>query len=176
LKQQIITYITKIIDKKPSWHPVFFQHIQAVMSENGYSPENRMDIINFWDSVAFYDFVQSPLERTGERPTTEQWEKAKKPFEEVLQKIQPDIIPVFGAKTFEKLPILDGDEDGLCLRYGKNKERIYSWIYNTNEKPTLVIKLHHATRGFNVEHWKNIYQKTLVCYKELIPSIQSVAI
>ena len=46
-----------------------------------------------WHEVAFYNYIQSFVER-GERPTRQQWEEAQAPWQVVLKYLQPDAVLV----------------------------------------------------------------------------------
>jgi hypothetical protein len=59
----------------------------------------------FWNSVAFYNFVQSFVGAQPRcRPTSEMWDAAAKPFLEVLGKLQPQILIVLGSELRSHLP------------------------------------------------------------------------
>lgn len=59
----------------------------------------------FWDSVAFYNFVQSfPGNKPRCRPTREMWMAAKEPFLQVLEKLQPHFVVVLGVELQRHLP------------------------------------------------------------------------
>lgn len=62
-----------------------------------------------WDSIAFYNYVQSVV-IPGPRvpPTEQQWAAAQRPFIAVLQSLRPDGILVLGKRLWSRLP--DGPE------------------------------------------------------------------
>ena len=59
----------------------------------------------FWDRVAFYNYVQ---EYAGETPngtvTPEMWEDAEKPFLTVLEKLDPDALLILGKRLSKHVP------------------------------------------------------------------------
>jgi hypothetical protein len=58
----------------------------------------------FWHSVAFYNFVQFPLEgapKDGVHPTDEQWLGSTLAFRELLENLRPDRIYMFGKTTWD---------------------------------------------------------------------------
>jgi hypothetical protein len=57
----------------------------------------------FWDSIAFYNFVQFPLEGSPKdiRPTDKQWLGSVLAFQEVLEQLRPDRIYMFGKTTWD---------------------------------------------------------------------------
>jgi hypothetical protein len=67
----------------------------------------QMTKAEFWDSVAFYNYLQTfagPVAR--HRPKEEQWadDNSAKAFQSVLDSIQPDRILVLGKDTWTNLP------------------------------------------------------------------------
>jgi hypothetical protein len=160
LKLQACTFIKNVMD---GWDVPFFNHVQEAVSEKEYDKENLSERKKFWNSVSFYEYVQSVLEDANTRPSKNDWESAKEPFKDVLKKLQPDIILVFGFELYKNLPNIDGDNDGIYIRYGKT--RIYTWIYRIEGKPILVVRFKHAARAFKTEYWKNVYRKVVAVYK-----------
>jgi ABC-type Fe3+-hydroxamate transport system substrate-binding protein len=84
-----------------------------VCGDDYLSDEKRRE---FWDSVAFYNYVQ---EYAGESPdgtvTDEMWSKAKEPFLEVLEELKPDALLVLGKKLSKNLPALDDFGVETCV-------------------------------------------------------------
>jgi hypothetical protein len=60
--------------------------------------------IGFWESVAFYNFVQ-PLvgDRARVRPTDEMWKESAPAFAEVMQSLQPARVLVLGKANWDNL-------------------------------------------------------------------------
>ncbi len=58
----------------------------------------------FWNSVAFYNYIQFFLTNAGVRPEEWQWEFSEEPFFEVLNALRPDIIIAWGGDLYDKTP------------------------------------------------------------------------
>lgn len=59
----------------------------------------------FWNSVAFYQFVQQSVgSGPGQRPTDAMWKESVGPFVTVLNQLRPDAIVVFGKTLWKHLP------------------------------------------------------------------------
>lgn len=59
----------------------------------------------FWERVAFYNFVQSfpgPLPRY--RPTADMWLAAVDPFNATVREFAPSVVVVLGFELFERVP------------------------------------------------------------------------
>ena len=80
----------------------FFTNVSNVlrMRNDGGSYEDENG--EMWNHVAFYDYVQSYVEWQHEagrpnRPTDDQWDEGKDPFDTILQILKPDAILMLGG-------------------------------------------------------------------------------
>jgi hypothetical protein len=71
------------------WNLRFFNNIQRCFVETAHSPESRHE---FWQSVAFYDYIQDWLPSHSLPPTEEMWTAAKPVFQTVVAQLQPRCI------------------------------------------------------------------------------------
>lgn len=60
-------------------------------------------LLKFWDSVIFYNYVQSSVEKSRTQPTEEQFKNSKDAFEEILTKCKPNLILVWGRRSWDNL-------------------------------------------------------------------------
>ena len=59
----------------------------------------------FWDKVAFYNYVQEIVGRKARiRPTRDMWKRSEQSFFKVLQDLKPDLVVVLGKQLGKKLP------------------------------------------------------------------------
>lgn len=81
----------------------FFSRVQRLVvgGRGGFSDLERAD---FWQRVAFYNFVQSALENPRDRPTYAMWQAAREPFSQTLGELNPSIILVLGTELKRNLP------------------------------------------------------------------------
>lgn len=56
------------------------------------------------DKSAFYNYVQTPMEKPREKPSDIDYKNAEKPFRNVLKELQPDVVFVWGNRTWSFLP------------------------------------------------------------------------
>lgn len=76
----------------------------------GHEYEDR-SLPEFWNRVAFYNLVQSPVcGGPGRRPTTEQWNAIEDPLREVIAVLKPDRILFTGWTMWGYVP----PRDGVC--------------------------------------------------------------
>jgi hypothetical protein len=87
------------IDKNTS----FFTKITKLVRgyRHDFSSQEKAD---FWQRVAFYNFVQWWLPNTRIRPTPEMWQAAQAPFLQVLEELKPHLVLVLGIDLAGGLP------------------------------------------------------------------------
>ena len=88
----------------------FFTVVQKLVLGQGAGPVSDEQRSDFWEHVAFYNFVQS-LVGTGprERPTQEMWAAAKAPFLSTVSELKPQVLVVLGFELADNLPVLPSE-------------------------------------------------------------------
>ena len=111
-------------------------------------------LIEFWDSVIFYNYVQSST--TGPRiaPTHQQFEESEKAFYEVLNKYTPDLIIVWGNRLWDELGNGRWGNDYIL---GDKNQRFYYFKVNEIEIPAFKI-YHPSTSKFNYDTVKYLHE------------------
>jgi len=105
---------------------------------------------HFWNSVAFYNYVQESAGFGPRiRPSAQSWEVSKVPFMEVLESLRPELIIALGYRLWEMLPDLDGYE-GPRIETAPQKR---TWVYPYSEGRTLLYTIRHPSSGFNYISW-----------------------
>jgi hypothetical protein len=134
----------------------FYRNVAAAFLEEEFNSKQRRA---FWDSVVFYNYVQSPLKRGG-RPNGKMWSEAEQPFLEVLAWLKPPprLIAVFGFHTWENTP--DGHGTKVPhIKYGQL--RIQCYEFRVGGGNSLAPKLKHPSRGLNLKQTRSVIQKAL---------------
>lgn len=62
----------------------------------------------FWNSVAYYNFLQEFLPRSRVAPIPEAWERSERAFIEVLKVVAPDLIICFSLRNGDRIRSLAG--------------------------------------------------------------------
>ncbi len=91
-------YTKEHIEQKPG---VFWTHVEQVILGQRLDKDRRR---TFWNSVAFSNFIQEPLEQPGDEPTDSQWNQARRAFPEIIAYTRPDVMFVFSTTAWSKLP------------------------------------------------------------------------
>jgi len=89
-------------------HAFFTQTVKLVLGLTGDDYLSDEQQRQFWDRVAFYNYVQ---EYAGETPngtvTPEMWADAEKPFLTVLEQLDPDALLILGKELSNHVPEVD---------------------------------------------------------------------
>jgi hypothetical protein len=80
---------------------------------------------SFWNSIAFYNYIQDMMNNPTEEPTQQMWSAAESAFDEVVSTLKPACILVIGQGLFHRLP---GLRNGEFECGGKT---IYTRIYQS---------------------------------------------
>ncbi len=133
----------------------FYRNVAAAFLGDTCDPRKKRA---FWDSVVFYNYVQSSLKRGG-RPTRRMWHKAEEPFLEVLAwlKPRPRLIAVFGWNTWENTP--NCGRDVPPIKHGRRN--ILCYEFGVGRVKSLAPKLRHPSRAFNLDLTRGVILKAL---------------
>jgi hypothetical protein len=104
------------------------------------------ELVEFWNSVVFYNYVQEPMSGPRLSPTTNDFKMSALAFFEVLKKYQPDIIIAWGDRLWEHLP----NDNGEWIKDTYKLDAV--WFYNIVGKKICVISVYHpSSSAFNKE-------------------------
>jgi hypothetical protein len=81
----------------------FFTKTQRLIT-GGRGSLPRASREDFWERVAFYNFVQSFLPRPGVKPTEAMWIAAREPFLATLTDLAPEAVLILGDRLRDNLP------------------------------------------------------------------------
>ncbi|HBC3401587.1 TPA: hypothetical protein KDX79_003445 [Vibrio parahaemolyticus] len=90
---------------------------------------NEHERYALWENVSFYNYVQAIVgEEARIRPSSEMWKKSEMAFQEVIQRLEPQIIIVLGKELADNLPIIP-EEIEVCFLNHPSSGR-YSYAVN----------------------------------------------
>lgn len=132
--------VQQTIDQGPGnrfWHRVQIGFIGHVATA-----EERRD---FWESVAFYNFIQKPMTSHRTRPTAKQWQFAADPFLGILDRLKPELVAVFGKGVFSRLQDLGiEDNPAFAAETSAHTRR----IPHGQDRSCLAVGFKHPSAGF----------------------------
>jgi hypothetical protein len=96
----------------------------------------------FWQSIIFYNYLQTALNGPRIKPDKELYAKSFDPFIEVLELYKPDLIIVWGQQLFNALPEGNGKEGSPLIIEGNLYDKC--WIYTLNDA--------HQVKLYAIDH------------------------
>jgi len=105
------------------------------------------ETISFWDSIAFYNYVQYSTDQARVSPLNVEFKKSSIAFFEILQSIKPDLVFVWGERLWEQLP--NNGEYGAEITIENVKGgRLYYYTINEKKIPIYMVN-HPSSSSFN---------------------------
>jgi hypothetical protein len=105
------------------WKTPYFRNLFYVFTGKSNRAVEQEDWETFWESIAFYNYVQSARLTHGRmRPNRDEWQEANAPFRTVLSRLQPELILITGTGLLGHVSAMDGVHE--------RKERPGIWIPN----------------------------------------------
>jgi hypothetical protein len=83
----------------------YFQKIQSIVT--GECTSTRDSRCSFWNSVAFYNYVQALMPTASTAPTRLQFRQSEPSFRTVLGTLAPDCLLATGYRLWDGMPALD---------------------------------------------------------------------
>ncbi len=124
------------------------------------------DTVKIWDSIAFYDFVQRPMDYNGrskERPTEQDWISGWETFVEIVKIIKPTdciFVGVGASDRFNKsMNKLEMKYNSVVYKRWNNSPtntyvRIFSLLLNDYSLNCVAIQ--HTSSHFNYSWWNRM--------------------
>lgn len=111
----------------------------------------------FWNSIVFYNFVQSSTNGPRESPTAEEFTKSASAFFEVLKSYKPDLIIVWGERLWKQLPDTGewGKEETIFNK--ENKRPFYYYTSDQKKIPTFSV-FHPSSSRFDYSCYEPIHK------------------
>jgi hypothetical protein len=105
---------------------------------------------NFWNSVAFYNFIQESVGEKEEikrsiKPTKTMWEKAVRIFPQVIHDLKPDIIFIFSVEAWRHIPKTNKATQAL----GTGRNSMWMLEQSYNEHLYTLIRMVHPAGGLS---------------------------
>jgi hypothetical protein len=139
--------------------PGLLQHWSKI--ENAFlgSAATRSDRRDFWQSVAYYNFLQETVGRGSRIPikTAGIWSAARAPFLSIVDALRPDLIVVAGRRVWVQLPQADDEQPALHAA-GKTLARRRYHVPSTGKVPAVAVP--HPARGLGAT-WQTVLRQAV---------------
>lgn len=132
-------------------HPVFTKLAKLLLDKETI---NTIDKELFWNSVSFYNYVQTSVsDKPGVAPTDKMFSDSEQSFNEVMDKLDPDFLLIVSCRLWENLPGRAGFDwpEGPTIKENNIVEK--TWYYKGKRKNTLSMVIYHpSSRSFSYEY------------------------
>ncbi len=99
-----------------------------------------------WNSVLFYNYVQTPISGARVRPTAAEFNASAEALFEVLEHYRPDVVLVWGYDLYNNLP-----RKGM---QGADAQGVETWIYELSDgKRVELLRMLHPSAGYSPSEW-----------------------
>ncbi len=142
--------------ERAPWTATFRKFEKSLAGHDTSLDESRA----IWNSVAFYNYVQKSLDASRKSPEWVDFSNSKDAFFEVLDKLHPDLIIVWGVtRMWSNMPS-DGWEEGDEMLVGgcpvKN-----GWYTLTDGHRVRAIWVYHPSSGYSWDWWHEVIKEVL---------------
>jgi hypothetical protein len=132
----------------------FWTKTKNLLAEN--DDESTKD---FWERVSIHEYIQE----ITRKPSKKDWEDAKEPFIEILNKLQPDIVAVMSFQVYTEI----SKNANKVKSIKKNGNETDTCIYEINNKSISFCKIKHpAGRGWVKNIWRELFFTFLKKWKK----------
>ena len=113
-----------------------------------------------WQSLAFFNYLQVAMTKSRKAGTNEDYEESQIAFFEVIEKLQPELIIVWGTRLFNKLPE-DGWRWGDSLIVDGKAVKNGYYLLKKNGKEVRCIAVKHPSTGYSWDKWHEVIASQL---------------
>ena len=137
-------------------HRPFIQFERALAGRERLTMRERTEL---WNHLAFYTYVQEPLEDSKSFPTKDQYEKSEDIFSVLMKECVPDVIIVWGKRLYGNLSIKGQQGEDIWTE----NEYTETWrLFTGNQKRVEVLPIPHpAYIGFVFSNWHQIIMEAV---------------
>lgn len=146
--------IADLYDPDSPHEPYKNTYTKFVKAMTGKSELTAEDKRSFWNSVAFYNFVQFPISGARIAPSASEFADSAQPFFQVLEQLKPEIVIVWGSRLYNNLPHGGSQGDSVQAPDGQWIE-IWNYFLNDGGK-VLILPVTHPSAAFTPEYWNKV--------------------
>jgi len=106
------------------------------------------EVLEFWNSISFYNYVQSPMNASRQSPSGEDFSKSIDAFKQVVKELKPDIVFFWGYRLWNNYP-----KEYYFEIEGEHRKIYYLKI---DRNIPFMVNPHPSSSSFNKSLSKNI--------------------
>ena len=121
---------------------------------------NRDDMDDKFSKVAFYNYVQRLMPEPRRAPSRDDYEAAKKPFIEVLNKLSPDFVISFGEGMTWHFPCIAEEDDSWRKDIADETHDVWISAFELDNHSIPLYSLPHPSGNkFNMRTYHEYFNK-----------------
>ena len=134
----------------------YSKFINAVSGQKQYFDGKKI----WWNKLAFYNYIQTPMSGPRRSPKKVEYQQSEEAFWEILEKIRPSHILVWGYRLYESLPQTGIGLPSIVMHDGTEVEQ---WQYNLRDCTNVkVLRMKHPSSSYSTNYWHNAISKFLM--------------
>lgn len=134
-----------------------FKKFERALVNKVTTPEDSRKI---WNSIAFYNYIQAALASPRQNVPPELYEKSERAFFEVLEKLRPELILVWGVTRMWDL--MPSNNSELCKNLKVDGLEIGNGYYILKDGTKIkTIWIYHPSAAFSWEYWHRVIKEGL---------------
>ena len=142
--------------EREGWMSTYLKFERSLVGHETGGKERR----RIWDSVVFYNYLQTAMGKPRKAGTKKQYEDAAEPFFEVLEQYRPQYVIVWGYRLWNYMP---GGErwswnDDIVVDGYANKCGNYALNDDTKVK---ILSVYHPSGGYSWDYWHKVISQFL---------------
>ncbi len=165
---QLTSYVVRRHINRDGKQYAFWTNIARTFEGRAYGPPATRK--RFWDSVAFFNFIQGFVgDGPRQRPSEALWQDSRSGFWHVIEMLRPHCIVCFGFDLWDKLPAPSGADQRLnvdAIRGRVAKTRLYR---APSGHACIAGYLRHPSSGYSWRQWSEWATAILACARERVP-------
>jgi len=116
---------------------------------------DKADRVSFWESVAFYNYVQEFVgDGPRQRPTKRHFQESWPEFSSVIEELRPDLVVALGFGLWDSLQPLLATPVAVAAPAYHKRECAGCWLQQGG-RSVLVGYIKHPSGGYDWEFWRS---------------------
>jgi hypothetical protein len=162
-KHQSPTFTQEVIDEmarqRDYYNTKIFQNFHKALIGN-----DEFDADKFWNQLAFFNFVQRPMDTNKGRPGYDDFLESWKSFKIILSELKPTLVIFIGTSAanafneYSRLNNLVSEEVEWLEKIGTSYAKSCSL---TLEQRIPILFIRHTSQYFSWSKWNNFLNKTV---------------
>ena len=133
--------------------------------EKTFLDEANMNVAEFWNKVASYNFIQEPMKSIDEKPSHADYETAWKCFADVVQIIKPNICIFVGLRNKKGINVLDEKNvkysiNDFDTKVNNSRPMVGDLKFEDGYKLPFYM-IHHTSRFYSPQLWHDFLNREI---------------